>query len=270
MNQEIKLPPLPEPDQYIWYSRESVEQIRKAAIELDRQGRGEPVAWYTEDHLTDKSATTWDRTVADRWLEKGWPVNSLFAAPQLASSSPAEVKCGNDYKDNADFHANASLPELDAWQRGWDECNEFNAIESAEPVIRAAFETVDPRPFGATGTTAAKVKRVESNDDGSFTVVIDHWPQPVEPVAWQPIESAPKDNKRLLYLARFDGQGKLVELDFDGIWEYWSESWELPHINGYSWMSASGIEEPTHWAYQDEPLPVAPQLEDGRYENQNQ
>ena len=42
----------------------------------------EPVAWYTDDHLTDKSATTWDRTVAARWRDKGWPVGELFAAPQ--------------------------------------------------------------------------------------------------------------------------------------------------------------------------------------------
>lgn len=80
-----------------------------------------------------------------------------------------------------------------------------------------------------------------------------------EPVVWKPIETAPKDNKRLLYLARLDDQGKLVELDFDGVWEYWQESWELSHINGYCWMSANGIEEPTHWAYQDDPPPTTPQ-----------
>lgn len=72
---------------------------------------------------------------------------------------------------------------------------------------------------------------------------------------WKPIETAPHDNKRLLYLARFDEDGKLAELDFDGVWEYWEESWELSHINGYTWVSANGIEEPTHWAYQDSPIP---------------
>lgn len=68
---------------------------------------------------------------------------------------------------------------------------------------------------------------------------------------WKPIESAPKDNKRLLYLARFDDDGQLQELDFDGVWEFWQENWEMPHINGYAWFSANGIQEPTHWAYQD-------------------
>ena len=37
----------------------------------------EVVGWYTEDHLDDKSATTYSREVADRWLAKGWPVNGI-------------------------------------------------------------------------------------------------------------------------------------------------------------------------------------------------
>lgn len=75
-----------------------------------------------------------------------------------------------------------------------------------------------------------------------------------ELVAWRPIDTAPKDNKRALYLARFH-EGELVELDFNGGWEYWQEGHEMSHINGYVWVSNNGIEEPTHWAYQDEPLP---------------
>lgn len=74
-------------------------------------------------------------------------------------------------------------------------------------------------------------------------------------VDWQPIETAPKDNKRPLYLARFNDKGELVELDFDGSWESESESWELPQVY-YYWASASGIEEPTHWAYQDSTPPT--------------
>lgn len=83
-------------------------------------------------------------------------------------------------------------------------------------------------------------------------------------VQWQPIETAPRDNARPLYLAQFNEAGELVELDFDGSWEYWQESWEMPHINGWYWASANGrVEEPTHWAYQDTgaPPPVGAQLE---------
>lgn len=41
--------------------------------------------------------------------------------------------------------------------------------------VTAAFETVDDN---VTGTTSADVKRVEQQDDGSITVIIDHWPEP--------------------------------------------------------------------------------------------
>ena len=58
--------------------------------------------------------------------------------------------------------------------------NEDCDSQSAEPVkVNAIFETEDG-PF--IGKTDAKVKRVEVQDDGVLTVVIDHWPQPAEPV----------------------------------------------------------------------------------------
>lgn len=44
---------------------------------------GEPVAWFTEDHLTDKSATTWDSSVAELWRAKGWPIGELFGRAAL-------------------------------------------------------------------------------------------------------------------------------------------------------------------------------------------
>ncbi|MDH0300659.1 MULTISPECIES: hypothetical protein [unclassified Pseudomonas] len=49
--------------------------------------RDEPVAWFTDDHMTDKSATTWDSTVAERWRTKGWPVGELFARAALERKS---------------------------------------------------------------------------------------------------------------------------------------------------------------------------------------
>lgn len=56
--------------------------------------------------------------------------------------------------------------------------NYFDTIENVElPTIHAMFETVDPS-VPVIGTTAAPVKRIMQNDDGSYTVVIDHWPQP--------------------------------------------------------------------------------------------
>jgi len=51
-----------------------LELIRKS-----EQPQGEPFAWYTEDYLTDKSATTYDLATMERWKAKGWPVAPLYA-----------------------------------------------------------------------------------------------------------------------------------------------------------------------------------------------
>lgn len=76
---------------------------------------------------------------------------------------------------------------------------------------------------------------------------------------WRPIETAPKDNARPLYLARFNPDtGELQGIDWDGSWEAESEGWEMPQIY-YVWKSAHAtVDEPTHWAYQDEPIPPTP------------
>lgn len=73
------------------------------------------------------------------------------------------------------------------------------------------------------------------------------------PNNWLPIDQAPKDNKRPLYIAQFSSEGELIDLDFDAIWEAESESWEIPQVY-YVWKSAYGrVEEPTHFAYMDSP-----------------
>ncbi|QIB67145.1 hypothetical protein [Kineobactrum salinum] len=48
------------------------EHLRKGSA------KSEPAAWRTEDYLTDRSATTYDREVAKRWVAKGWPVEALW------------------------------------------------------------------------------------------------------------------------------------------------------------------------------------------------
>lgn len=53
------------------------------------RAEAQPVAWHTEDHLADKSATTYDPVVRDRWIAKGWPVTPLYAHPH--PSAPVEV-----------------------------------------------------------------------------------------------------------------------------------------------------------------------------------
>ena len=50
----------------------------------------EPVAWRTEDFDTDKSATTYDPDVRDRWIAKGWPVEPLYTNPAPEMTRDAE------------------------------------------------------------------------------------------------------------------------------------------------------------------------------------
>ncbi len=58
----------------------------------------EAVAWFTDDHLSDKSATTYDPSVAERWRKKGWPVTALYAAPVTAAPVDAEELARNRYR----------------------------------------------------------------------------------------------------------------------------------------------------------------------------
>ena len=67
------------------------------------------VAWYTDDHLTDKSATTYDPAVADRWRAKGWPVRALI--PQ---SAYAELAADRDlWRSMATFEGKVSASVLE-------------------------------------------------------------------------------------------------------------------------------------------------------------
>lgn len=58
----------------------------------------------------------------------------------------------------------------------------FRELESARPpAVRAVFEV---ESGGAVGTREAPVKRVETEDDGSTTVVVDAWPSDDPDEAW--------------------------------------------------------------------------------------
>jgi len=60
-------------------TRRSPDQ--QEALDVLKSISWQPFAWFTDDHLTDKSATTYDSAVRDRWIAKGWSVHPLYAAP---------------------------------------------------------------------------------------------------------------------------------------------------------------------------------------------
>ena len=77
----------------------------------------EVIGWYTDDHLDDKSATTYSREVADRWLAKGWPVNGI------ANAAAAQAIIDGLRGENEALQAQVKVLQSDAnsWQSGYDE-----------------------------------------------------------------------------------------------------------------------------------------------------
>jgi hypothetical protein len=63
------------------------DELRQKLEQAEKQ---EPVAWFTDDHREDKSATTYSKRMAERWKEKGWPVTPLYTAPVHASDTSQE------------------------------------------------------------------------------------------------------------------------------------------------------------------------------------
>jgi hypothetical protein len=80
------------------------------------QPEPEPVAWFTEDHREDKSATTYSKKMAERWKEKGWPVTPLYTAPpqrgwqSLTDEEKNEITWGKTVYEILDL-AEAKLKE---------------------------------------------------------------------------------------------------------------------------------------------------------------
>ncbi|MGB6103635.1 MAG: hypothetical protein WBF88_07275 [Pusillimonas sp.] len=188
----------------------TLDQVR-AAIELDRQQRGEPVAWVSEaafrklvnhkDVVTVSYEPKRERiiplyagpqpdepvkvpsdddlialAVGDVGAAEYWEFSrdelvrlmrftlARYGAQPTASAEPVGTVCWRGspypspsvdwigrppedgasvyavpvaaqpfYKDNTEFHVKASLPELDAWQRGWNECEEMQ--RDAQPSV---------------------------------------------------------------------------------------------------------------------------------------
>ena len=69
-------------DNYIGTTHAEEDELLALLSAPSPAGAGglEVIGWYTDDHLNDKSATTYSREVADRWLAKGWTVTGIANA----------------------------------------------------------------------------------------------------------------------------------------------------------------------------------------------
>jgi len=124
----------------------------------------------------------------------------------------------------------------------------------------AEKEAIDQEPVGlfdqyARADDGGKLYRQvyeDGTNEGANLVNLFDKPFPQQkPLSdWQPIETAPKDNKVPLLLACFNDDGSMQSFDTNGSWESDRESWEMPQVY-YYWESDNGnVEEPTHWMYQ--------------------
>jgi len=71
-------------------AQQDAEAHLQAVSDFGQLQEQEPVAWHTEDHLTDRSATTYRKDMVYSWECKGWPVTPLFTSPpkrQLESTT---------------------------------------------------------------------------------------------------------------------------------------------------------------------------------------
>ena len=78
----------------------------------------EVIGWYTDDHLDDKSATTYSREVADRWLAKGWPVTGI------ANAADAQAIIDGLRGEVADLHTTMMAAAVEIQEHWAAHCDE--------------------------------------------------------------------------------------------------------------------------------------------------
>jgi hypothetical protein len=188
----IELPPLPYPYTTPAYKtvKAVIQEYTRAAIKADRQRWGEPV-----------SKTYWNNELSS-WSDEDF-IRIFHERPDLAKrlrkmlADPVKVPPAIAYCQHPHCQTTGG-------------CQGPCSKKQAEPVkVNAVFETENGE---IVGTTDAKVKRVEWQDDGSLTVVIDYWPQPTEmedpntsplsgkrsttPEGWQLVPKEPTDEMK--------------------------------------------------------------------------
>lgn len=93
-----------------------------AAPVVERQAIG----WFTDDHLTDKSATTYDAATAERWKAKGWPVSPLYTFPPALTATRSKGFTTLETDDGKYRIVTSYQTRDDAW-------SDYEAICKASP-----------------------------------------------------------------------------------------------------------------------------------------
>lgn len=183
-DQNSELPPLPEPDQYTWYSRNLVESIRKRAIELYHQG-GNAKHQYEKAMAGSEELDPIERlrffcSIAMRtqdWLDTEPFFEDLVADRQrIAELEAARIAYASEFPPNKDgepdvgsIHENIRKLKTECKRRG-----ELVAWAFNTPSLPYTFFTTKPDqdnikrekliPLYTTPQPAEPVKRFQSVD----------------------------------------------------------------------------------------------------------
>lgn len=148
------------------YAIKNIDRKRRGSIVNNASASSEPVAWLYEDELPDNYP-----------YEAMFPYSKVDGVRMFPVYTPQPLS-ESDIPDEPDSAkcAECGAEMIHVRPGKWQHPDCSQSSWAAEPVkVNAIFET---RDGVVTGTTDVKVKRVEWQDDGSLTVVIDYWPQP--------------------------------------------------------------------------------------------
>lgn len=90
----------------------------------------EAVAWYTDDHLSDRSATTWDPETAARWEAKGWKVWMLHKGSDVMALQ-ARHEVALDALRGEVGRLKSLLEDLRPYAQHADSCGDMDAYNNA-------------------------------------------------------------------------------------------------------------------------------------------
>lgn len=139
--------------------KRKIEEL-EAALQPSLPQDVEPVAWHTEDHLTDRSATTYDRECVERWLQKGWPVTPMYYSHEgnmAALPQDVEERIEKEAFNLKDDHPGEGRMILESDLRAFLAGKAIVPLREANDVLEMAGIVVTLAPFGGTERNAFRV-----------------------------------------------------------------------------------------------------------------
>ncbi len=121
-----------------------------------------PVAWFTDDYLTDKSATTYSEEMAQRWRDKPWFVGNLYSQEYVSALlAELEAKEGKivELRNRGINAVTAEERTSTEWQKRAEKAEAFRD-QMVRYVVRLGTSVIDPTVVETILTAAERSKCV--------------------------------------------------------------------------------------------------------------